>query len=398
MIYDICVIGGGIVGLATAMRFLEVHPDTSILLIEKENDVARHQTGHNSGVIHAGIYYDPGSLKAKLCREGLTATMAFCKAQGVRFEQCGKLIVATSSIEQARLNALYDRASVNGLKLKHIDRKSLETLEPNIRGTAALLSPETGIVDYRQLALKMAELISAKGGEIVVGRKVDRINEKSNLVEIGAGDSWWQARKLVVCAGLQADRLARIAGLNVDFRIVPFRGEYFQLPPQKSGIIKHLIYPVPDPALPFLGVHLTKMIDGSVTVGPNAVIGFAREGYPKFSINLSDIASYIGFSGFWKLIWTHRLHALNELKASLLRPAYLAKCQKYCPQLTTSDLLPYPAGIRAQVVKKNGVAVHDFLFGETDRMLHVFNAPSPAATSAIPIGRMIAEKCIRGYV
>ncbi len=396
MIYDICVIGGGIVGLATAMRLLEVHLDSSILLIEKENDVARHQTGHNSGVIHAGIYYDPGSLKAKLCREGLTATLAFCKAQGVRFEQCGKLVVATSSIEEARLNALYDRASVNGLKLKHIDRKSLETLEPNIRGTAALLSPETGIVDYRELALKMAELISEKGGEIVFCKKVDRIKEKSNLVEIGAGDSWWQARKLVVCAGLQADRLARIAGLNVDFRIVPFRGEYFQLPPQKSGIIKHLIYPVPDPALPFLGVHLTKMIDGSVTVGPNAVLGFAREGYPKFSINLGDVASSTCFSGFWKLIWRHRLHAFNELKASLWRPAYLAECQKYCPQLNTSDLLPYPAGIRAQVVKKNGVAVHDFLFGETDRMLHVFNAPSPAATSAIPIGRMIAEKCIRG--
>jgi len=398
MIYDFCVIGGGIVGLATAMRFLEVHPDTSILLIEKEKDVAKHQTGHNSGVIHAGIYYDPGSLKAKMCREGLTATLAFCKAHGVRFEQCGKLVVATSSIEEARLNALYDRASVSGLKLKHIDRKSLETLEPNIRGTAALLSPETGIVDYRQLALKMAELISAKGGEIVFGKKVDRINEKSDLVEIGAGDSWWQARKLVVCAGLQADRLARLARLNVDFRIVPFRGEYFQLPPQKSGIIKHLIYPVPDPSLPFLGVHLTKMIDGSVTVGPNAVIGFAREGYPKFSINPSDVASYIVFSGFWKLIWRHRLYALNELKVSLWRPAYLAECQKYCPQLTTSDLLPYPAGIRAQVVKKNGVAVHDFLFGETDRMLHVFNAPSPAATSAIPIGRMIAEKCITGCV
>lgn len=394
MIYDFCVIGGGIVGLATAMRFLEVHPDTSILVIEKEKDVAKHQTGHNSGVIHAGIYYDPGSLKAKMCREGLTATLAFCKAHGVRFEQCGKLVVATNSIEEARLNALYDRASVSGLKLKHIDRKSLETLEPNIRGTAALLSPETGIVDYRQLALKMAELISAKGGEIVFGKKVDRINEKSDLVEIGAGDSWWQARKLVVCAGLQADRLARLAGLNVDFRIVPFRGEYFQLPPQKSGIIKHLIYPVPDPSLPFLGVHLTKMIDGSVTVGPNAVIGFAREGYPKFSINPSDVASYTVFSGFWKLIWRHRLQALNELKTSLWRPAYLAECQKYCPQLTISDLLPYPAGIRAQVVKKNGVAVHDFLFGETDRMLHVFNAPSPAATSAIPIGRMIAKKCI----
>lgn len=355
MIYDFCVIGGGIVGLATAMRFLEVHPDTSILLIEKEDDVAMHQTGHNSGVIHAGIYYEPGSLKAKMCREGLTATLAFCKTHGVRFEQCGKLIVATNSIEEARLNGLYDRARDNELKLKYIDRKSLETLEPNIRGTAALFSPETGIVDYRQLARKMAELISAKGGEIVFGRKVDHINEKSDLVELGAGDSSWQARKLVVCAGLQADRLARLAGLNVDFRIVPFRGEYFQLPPEKNGIINHLIYPVPNPALPFLGVHLTKMIDGSLTVGPNAVIGFAREGYPKFSTNLSDVASFTGFSGFWKLLWRHRLHALSELKASLWRPAYLAECQKYCPQLTTSDLLPYPAGIRAQVVKKMGL-------------------------------------------
>ena len=398
MIYDFCIIGGGIVGLATAMRLLEMHPDASILLIEKENDVAKHQTGHNSGVIHAGIYYEPDSLKAKMCREGLTATLAFCKTHDVRFEQCGKLIVATSPIEEARLNTLYDRASVNGLKLKRIDRHGLEILEPNIRGTAALLSPDTGIVDYRQMASKMAELISAKGGEIVFDQKVDRINERSDFVDLGAGDSWWQARKIVVCAGLQADRLAKLAGLNIDFRIVPFRGEYFQLPPQKNGIIKHLIYPVSDPALPFLGVHLTKMIDGSVTVGPNAVIGFAREGYPKFSININDIASSTVFSGFWKLLWKHRLHALNELKASLWRPAYLAECQKYCPQLTTSDLLPYPAGIRAQLVKKNGVAVHDFLFGETERMLHVFNAPSPAATSAIPIGRMIAEKCIGGSV
>ncbi len=395
MIYDYAIVGGGIVGLATALHILKTQKGSSVVIFEKENQLAEHQTGHNSGVIHAGIYYTPGSLKAKLCRDGLEATKAFCDEHKIPYESCGKLIVATNAIEEKRIDDLYERAIANGLlKLKKIDAKTLKEIEPHITGTRALLSPETGMVDYKKMAIKMAELIESKGGNIHLKTAITRITEKSDFVELGDIDSTWQAKKLIVCGGLQADRLAKIAGMKIDFKIIPFRGEYFKLPPSKNNIVKHHIYPAPDPTLPFLGVHLTRMVDGTVTVGPNAVIGFAREGYPKFSLNVKDIFSYFTFPGFWKLIWQHRYHAIHELKASLVKSAYLKDCQKYCPELKLDDLLPYRAGIRAQLVTSRGEIVHDFLFGETPRMLHVFNAPSPAATSSIPIGRMIAEKAM----
>ena len=397
MIYDYAIIGGGILGLATAQHLLDVEKDATIILFEKEDVFAKHQTGHNSGVIHAGIYYEPGSLKAKLCREGLEATKFFCDEHKIPYEICGKLIVATNHLEEKRIDSLHERAKANGLKLKSIDGKKLRSMEPNIRGTKALLSPETGIVDYQKMAIKMAALIKNKGAVIHLNTLINRIKEKPHAVELGHEHETWEAKKLIVCGGLQADRLAGIAGMKIDFRIIPFRGEYFKLPPSKNHIIKHLIYPAPDPTLPFLGVHLTRMIDGSVTVGPNAVLGFAREGYPKLSINSKDIASYATFGGFWKLIWQHRYHALHELKGSLIKSAYLKDCQKYCPALSLEDLLPFRAGIRAQVVTQKGIASHDFLFGETDRMLHVFNAPSPAATSAIPIGKFIAEKSMNTH-
>jgi L-2-hydroxyglutarate oxidase len=397
VIYDYAIIGGGILGLATAQHLLDVEKDATIILFEKEDVFAKHQTGHNSGVIHAGIYYEPGSLKAKLCREGLEATKVFCDEHNIPYDICGKLIVATNHLEEKRIDSLHERAKANGLRLKSIDSKKLRSMEPNIRGTKALLSPETGIVDYQKIAIKMAALIKNKGAVIHLNTLINRIKEKPHSVELGHEQETWEAKKLIVCGGLQADRLAGIAGMKIDFRIIPFRGEYFKLPPSKNHIIKHLIYPTPDPTLPFLGVHLTRMIDGSVTVGPNAVIGFAREGYPKLSINSKDIASCATFGGFWKLIWQHRYHALHELKGSLIKSAYLKDCQKYCPVLSLEDLLPFRAGIRAQVVTQKGIASHDFLFGETDRMLHVFNAPSPAATSAIPIGKFIAEKSINTH-
>lgn len=391
MIYDYCIIGGGIIGLATAHKLLEVDPYASLLLIEKETVLGSHQTGHNSGVIHAGIYYEPGSLKAKMCREGLNSTVDFCEQHGLAYNQCGKLIVATNAVEEDRLDLLHARAHENGLTLPRISAGELHELEPNITGTAALLSAETGIVDYQEIGAKLAGLITAKGAEIVLGLKVERIIEKPDFVEVGTQRSTWQAKKLIVCGGLQADRLARLAGLPVDFRIIPFRGEYFQLPADKNNIIMHLIYPVPDPSLPFLGVHLTRMIDGNVTVGPNAILGLAREGYPKLSINLRDIASFVSYPGFWKLIWKHRRHTMHELKGSLSRAAYLEDCQKYCPELRYTDLLSYRAGIRAQVVTKSGEVEHNFMYAQTDRMLHIYNAPSPAATSALPIGEMIAK-------
>ncbi|HEU5066885.1 MAG TPA: L-2-hydroxyglutarate oxidase [Sphingomicrobium sp.] len=392
MVYDFCIIGGGIVGLATAHALLERRPGAGILIFDKERQLATHQSGHNSGVIHAGIYYAPGSLKASLCRAGLHATIAFCQTHNIRYEQCGKLVVATNSTEEKRIDDLYGRAVANGLKLRRLNGDQLRELEPAVSGTAALLSPETAIVDYREVCSRLAESLAARGVEIVLDTEIQSISEVPSCVSVSTGGAVWSAKQLVVCGGLQADRLARLAGLEVSFRIVPFRGEYFKLPPTLNEVVSHLIYPAPDPSLPFLGVHLTRMIDGSITVGPNAVLGFARERYPKFSFNLSDTASFLSFGGFWKLMWNHRGHAAHEFKGSLFRAAYLQECRKYCPQLKLSDLLPYRAGIRAQVVQADGTAVHDFLFKQTDRMLHVCNAPSPAATSAIPIGRMIAEK------
>lgn len=392
--YDFCVIGGGIVGLATAMQLLKQRPGSSLLLIEKEERVAVHQTGHNSGVIHAGIYYEPGSLKARLCRAGLRTTTEFCTQYELPFEVCGKLIVATNAAEEQRIIALYDRAMANGLHLERLSGSELNWLEPNIEGTAALLSPETGMVDFIRVAEKMAELVVAAGATLRFGIAVDLIREHSDRVEIGAGEERLVAKRLVVCGGLQSDRLARMAGLDVDFQIVPFRGEYFRLPPSKNTIVRHHIYPAPDPTMPFLGIHLTRAIDGSVTVGPNAVIGLSREGYPKLSINPRDALQFATFPGFWKLLAKNRKYAVHELYGSLFKGRYLEECRKYCPSLELSDLLPHRAGIRAQVVTCEGEAVHDFLFKETDRMLHVCNAPSPAATSAIPIAKVIAERVI----
>ena len=394
MRFDFCIIGAGIVGLAVARKLQEARPGASIVLVEKEDGPARHQTGHNSGVIHAGIYYKPGSLKATLCRAGLRETKEFCTDNGIPYDECGKMIVATNDVEVERLQALYERATANGLTLEKIPGATLREIEPRITGKEGLLSPKTAIVDYKRVSARLAELIEQAGATIRYGHAVERIVEHPDHVEIGTSEKTWEASQLVVCGGLQADRLARMAGLKVDFRIVPFRGEYFKLPADKNDIVKHLIYPAPDPSMPFLGVHLTRMIDGSVTVGPNAVVGFAREGYKKFTINLRDMIDYGLYPGFWKVIASNVGHAMGELKGFLSKKAYLDGCRKYCPELELSDLLPYPAGVRAQAVNGKGEAVDDFLFAETSRMLHVCNAPSPAATSALPIGASIVAKLL----
>ncbi len=392
MIFDYCVIGGGIVGLATAMRLLEGQPGSSLILIEKEDALGKHQTGHNSGVIHAGIYYPPGSLKAELCRKGAEATKAFCLENDIRFEVCGKLLVATSDLEVERMEALYERSKQNTIEVRRISEGELKEREPNIRGRGALFVPSTGIVSYAEVCQAMGRRIRALGGEIRLSTRITGIRESIDSVGVASAGESWQAKKLVVCGGLQSDRLAVLAGLSIEHRIVPFRGEYYRLPAAKNDIVRHLIYPIPDPALPFLGVHLTRMIDGSVTVGPNAVIGFAREGYPRLSVNLADMADYALFPGFWKTVFANRKSAVTELRNSLWKPGYLEECRKYCPSLDLTDLLPHEAGIRAQAVRKDGALIHDFLFAQTDRMLHVCNAPSPAATSAIPIAEMIVER------
>ncbi|MFK3797169.1 L-2-hydroxyglutarate oxidase [Pseudomonas sp. NPDC088444] len=394
MTYDYCVIGGGIVGLATAMQLLKERPGSSLALIEKEQELAVHQTGHNSGVIHAGVYYAPGSLKSTLCKKGAQATKEFCEANGIRFETCGKVLVATNAVELERLGALEQRARQNGLEVERLDAATLREREPNIVGKGGLFVPSTGIVDYRQVCHGMAQAIKAAGGEIWLGQTVKEIRESSRDVHVSSEGNSWTASKLVVCAGLQSDRIARLAGLEINHQIVPFRGEYFRLPPSKNRIVNHLIYPVPDPDLPFLGIHLTRMADGGVTVGPNAVLGFAREGYKKFSVDVRDVATYASFPGFWKTIRDNLSSGLTEMKNSLFKSAYLEQCRRYCPSLTLEDLQPCEAGIRAQAVMRDGTLVHDFLFQQTPRMLHVCNAPSPAATSAIPIGEMIAEKLL----
>ena len=388
--YDFCVVGGGIVGLATAMALLERSPGAKLVLLEKESALATHQTGHNSGVIHSGIYYPPGSLKADLCKRGERATKEFCTEHGIPFITCGKTLVATDALELERLEELVGRARENGIDAEPLDEAELRRREPNITGLGALFVPSTAIVDYRAVCAAMARVIQAAGAEIVLGTEVTGIRESAHDVVVESGARRWTAGKLVACTGLQSDRVARLARLPVTHQVVPFRGEYYRLPSAKNGIVRSLIYPIPDPELPFLGIHLTRMIDGSVTVGPNAVLGLAREGYPKLAVNLRDVAQYLLFPGLWRVLKRYRGSVRAELKGSLLKSAYLNECRKYCPILTVDDLLPYTAGIRAQAVTRDGTLVHDFLFLESERMLHVCNAPSPAATSAIPIGGRIA--------
>ena len=392
MVYDYCVIGGGIVGLATAMKLLELQPGASLLLLEKEESLAKHQTGHNSGVIHSGIYYAPGSLKAEFCRRGSKATKAFCEEHGIPYETCGKLLVATNRLELERMGGLIERARLNQIEVERLDAAELRRREPNVEGIGGVLVPETGIVDYRRICESMASVVRDAGGAIEMSVRVAAIRETRDSVRVEAGEQEWQTRKLMVCGGLQSDRLARTAGMATDHQIVPFRGEYYRLPPSKSHIVQHLIYPIPDPELPFLGVHLTRTMDGGVTVGPNAVLGFAREGYPKFSFRLADVAEYAAFPGFWKTMSRNLGHGIKEMKNSVIKASYLQECRKYCPSIELDDLTPCEAGIRAQAVMRDGTLVHDFLFLESARMLHVCNAPSPAATSAIPIGEMIAKK------
>ncbi|MGB5332418.1 MAG: L-2-hydroxyglutarate oxidase [Woeseiaceae bacterium] len=391
--YDFVIIGGGIVGVSTAWQLKKKQPDCSILLLEKESQLASHQTGHNSGVIHAGVYYAPGSLKAKFCKAGADATMRFCEENDIPYEQCGKLLVATNELEHERMLALFERSKQNGLDVELIDADELHRREPNVDGIGAFLVKSTGIVDYRSICTRMAERFQEMGGEVRLDTRVTDLNESADSIAIKTADGEAiETKYLVTCAGLMADRVTRMLDLDIDFQIVPFRGEYYRLPASKNDIVKHLIYPIPDPDLPFLGVHLTRMIDGSVTVGPNAVQGWKREGYGKINISLRDIVDMLRFPGFWKVALGNLKTGIAESWDSIWKPGYLNRVRKYCPSIQLQDLEPYPAGIRAQAVLRDGTLVHDFLFAESERSLHVCNAPSPAATSAIPIGEYICEK------
>ncbi|MER9581233.1 L-2-hydroxyglutarate oxidase [Mesorhizobium sp. M0276] len=390
--YDVVIIGGGIVGVATAMRISDRYPGFSVAIIEKEADLAQHQTGRNSGVIHAGVYYKPGSLKALFCKEGVEATIAFCRQHSIPFDQCGKMIVATKPDDLPRMTALHGRSKENGLNVEVLDAKELARREPRITGLGALFVPTTGIVDYAVIARKMGAEVVRHGGEILTGLKVEAIKEDPNGVTIEAGPRTIKARHLIVCAGIMADRLAKLSGLTLDFQLVPFRGEYYRLGPHKNDIVSHLIYPVPDPALPFLGVHLTRMIGGYVTVGPNAVLAFAREGYRFGDFSFKDVAEIFSYRGFRVFAKNNLRLGLSEMANSLSKRRYLALCRQYCPELKIDDLEPYRPGIRAQAVMSDGTIEHDFIIRSTARIVHVCNAPSPAATSSMPIARAVVDR------
>ena len=390
MHYDFCIIGGGIVGLATARALLAARPGARLIVLEKELQLGQHQTGRNSGVIHSGIYYAPGSLKARLCVAGMRQTKQFCREHGIAVEERGKLIVATSTLEADRLDALASRAIANGVTAQVLSSAQISDFEPAIVGTKALRISQSAIVSYRDITEALASDITSAGGDIAMGASPVAIKERQGCVEIDLPDRTITASGLVACAGLQSDRVARLAGLEVDFTIVPFRGEYFRLPPHRAGLVKAMIYPVPDPALPFLGIHLTPTISGDITLGPNAVLGFAREGYEKGSVSMADVLDAARYPGFWRLIAKNLASGLDELAKSLLSSLYLQACRKYCPQLDRSDLVAMPAGIRAQAVRRDGTMIQDFHILQSARMVHVCNAPSPAATSALPIGEHVA--------
>lgn len=389
--YDIAIIGGGIVGLATALKLTERRP-LRLLVIEAEEKIATHQTGHNSGVIHSGLYYKPGSLKARNCVAGREAMVRFCQEHGITHEVCGKVVVATHPSEIPRLDALEERGRANGLKgVRRLRPEEIKEREPHIAGIDGLLVLETGIVDYKEVAHKYAELIQKAGGVIQTHTRLLGCKRTHHDLILQTTQGEIHARHLINCGGLQSDRIARLCGVEPGLQIVPFRGEYYELVPDRQFLIKHLVYPVPDPQFPFLGVHFTRMVHGGVEAGPNAVLAFKREGYTKSSISLRDLLDIVGYDGFWQLARKHWQMSLGEFHRSYSKRAFVRALQRLLPELREEDVHPAGAGVRAQALEPNGALVDDFRIVESWRMIHVLNAPSPAATASLSIGQTIAE-------
>lgn len=389
--YDFIVVGGGIVGLCTANALANQYPNAKVLVVEKETSWAAHQTGHNSGVIHSGIYYKPGSLKAELAREGNRAMVEFCQEHNIEHEICGKVIVATDEIEVQRLEDLYQRGLQNGLPVRRIDTDELQQIEPHVRGLAALHVSTTGIVNYRQVCNALAERIQARG-EALLGTVVQNIADTATGVVVETTRGTFEGKFLINCAGLQSDRLAAIARVRTNLKIVPFRGEYYELKPAKRYLVNNLIYPVPNPEFPFLGVHFTRMIGGHVEAGPNAVLSFKREGYAKSDFDLKDFSDVMLYSGFWKMASRYWKDGLQEMIRSYSKAAFVKSLQHLIPEIEADDLEPAPAGVRAQALKPDGGLVDDFFILRGTRTLHVCNAPSPAATASLKIGEHIAAQ------
>lgn len=389
---DIAIIGGGIIGLATAYNLVGRYSELRPVILEKESRPAQHQTGHNSGVLHSGIYYKPGSLRAINCRAGKLAMEAFCAAEGIDYDICGKVIVAVDETELSAMQRIYERGQQNGVRCEIISRERLAELEPHSAGIKAIHVPEAGIVNYSQVCRRLLEIVEQHGGRFVPNARVIRMRRDSAdlVLETTAGE--FTTPLVVNCAGLQSDRVTRLSGQRPDVKIVPFRGEYYQLKPQAQHLCRNLIYPVPDPNFPFLGVHFTRMIDGSVECGPNAVLAFAREGYRRRDVNLRDLFESLTYSGFIRLGLKYWRTGLGEMWRSVSKAAFVKALERLVPEIRAEHLEPAPAGVRAQAVAPDGSMVDDFLIQESDRIVNVCNAPSPAATASLNIGKLIVEK------
>jgi L-2-hydroxyglutarate oxidase LhgO len=389
-----CIVGGGILGLSLGRLLSLEWPQASVLVLEKDPEIATHQTGRNSGVVHAGLYYEPGSLKARLCRRGVALMRDYCHDAGLPYEECGKVLIATAPEELPALEVIAERAAANGVPgIAMLDAAALAAVEPHARGIAALHSPSTAIVDYRAVSKRLEQQIGELGGRVRCGIEAVRIVDEPGRPRVDLGDGTTiEANRVIVCAGLHADRLARASGASPDPRIVPFRGEYWALRPQRSHLVRGLIYPVPDPRLPFLGVHLTRRVDGSILVGPNAVLALAREGYRKRTVRIADVADIVRFAGAWRLFGRYWRSGLDEIGRSASRRLFVRAARRYVPELERADLVAAPAGVRAQAVDRSGAMVDDFRIDVGQRVSWVRNAPSPAATSSLAIAEELLDR------
>ncbi|MFN3871811.1 MAG: L-2-hydroxyglutarate oxidase [Ignavibacterium sp.] len=395
--YDIIFIGGGIVGTASALKLLE-KKQLRILLLEAEDSLAKHQTGNNSGVIHSGLYYKPGSLKALNCTRGREMLYKFCEEHSIPHERCGKIVVAADESELPQLKMLEERGIENGLQgIKRLTKEEIKEFEPHANGIEALYVPQTGIVDYTAVTNKYAKLIMKNGGEIKLNSKAVSIKVNCNQIVVQTEQDEFKSKYLVNCGGLYSDKIAKMSGVNPDVKIIPFRGEYYELKKERRHLVKNLIYPVPDPQFPFLGVHFTRMIHGGVEAGPNAVLAFKRTGYKKTDIDISQIAEMLLYPGFWKMAKQHYKMGWEEFKRSFSKKLFVKSLQKLIPELTEDDIVPGGAGVRAQALDRNGKLLDDFRIIQTDKMIHVLNAPSPAATASLSIGNTISDMIIKNF-
>lgn len=396
--YNVVVIGGGIVGLASALRIKESNPKLKVAILEKESDLAMHQTGHNSGVIHSGLYYKPGSLKAKNCVDGYNRLIDFCNREEINYELCGKIVVATNQAQIPTLNMLYERGVQNGLGgMKRLDKDGLKEYEPHVNGIEGIFVPQTGIIDYTAVAQKYAEIIRHFSGEIYTDSRVLDVKENKGFIDVVTKNKTFTTRLVINCSGLHSDVVAKLTGVAVNYRIIPFRGEYYKIKEEKEYLVKNLIYPVPDPNFPFLGVHFTRMINGGIEAGPNAVLAYKREGYTKSAISLGDLAGTFAWKGFRKVAAKYWRTGLGEFHRSYSKAAFTKALQELLPEIQMDDLEPGGSGVRAQACDREGGLIDDFLILENDKVINVGNAPSPAATSSLAIGEHVAQLALKKF-